>query len=171
MNKFLKIFLIALVVGCVPMAWACDDDDPEHFLSSDFKSSDRTEKVTEKIEETTLVDPSKAKGVADLSYLNNEDSVVENRNKMRLNTASQAIALGQHAVALAVDAEEKDIEPLRKEIEYRDDMLRMLKGIAKLQAQHLQKINAITAMRAKMVELTAMNNIISGDIYTTKKAK
>ena len=52
----------------------------------------------------------------DYNYMNNEDSVLENRNKMRLNAASQAIALGQHAVALATESG-KDVDALRKEIE------------------------------------------------------
>jgi hypothetical protein len=124
----------------------------------------------------TVVDPNRSKGAGDCkdgkscSYLNNEDSAMENRNKLRLNAAAQGIVLGQQAVALATESG-KDVDDLRKEIEYRDDVLRMLKGIAKLQAQHLQKTNAITAMRAKLVELSAIGNIASGSIYTTKSSK
>ena len=176
MNKFLKICLIALIVSWAPMGWACDDDDSD-YPTAEFKVPGRVGDYTEGINDITLVDPSRKKGESsskskkNLGYLNNEDSVIENRNKMRLNAASQAIALGQHAVSLAADAGEKDIEPMRKEIENRDDILRMLKGIAKLQAQHLQKTNAITAMRARLAELSAIDDIISGDIYTTKTSK
>jgi len=175
MNKFLKIGLLALIMGCASMAWACDDDDSD-YPTEEFKPSGLVGDYTEGINGITVVDSSKSKGGTsksgkELDYINNEDSTIENRNKMRLNAASQAIALGQHAVSLAAEAGEKDIEPMRKEIENRDDILRMLKGIAKLQAQHLQKTNAITAMRAKLSELNAIDDIVSGSIYTTKKSK
>jgi len=75
------------------------------------------------------------------------------------------VAVGRRAVALATEAKD-DVEGRSKEVQERDDMLRMLKGIAKLQAQHLQKTSAITAMRAKIMELNAIDDIISGDIYT-----
>ena len=190
MSKFLKIALFALIIGMAPMVLACDGDDdwedypPDSWSSDDpavqtiygeNKNSGKTPKLTKTVKNMTTVDPNKAKGGdcgsgKNCSYLNNEDSAMENRNKLRINSAAQAISLGQHAVALATESGE-DVDKLRIEIENRDDILRMLKGIAKLQAQHLQKTNAITAMRAKLVELSAIDNIASGSIYTTKSSK
>jgi hypothetical protein len=46
----------------------------------------------------------------------------------------------------------------------------MLKDVAALQAQHLQKINEITALRAKLLELNSIESIISGGVATTDKA-
>ena len=187
MNKFLRAVVFALIVGVAPMVWACDGDDdwgdapPASWSSKDpalqkvygdNKDSEKMSRLKTGVRNTTMVDPNKSKGGScgdgkNCSYLNNEDSAMENRNKLRLNAAAQAIALGQHAVALATESGE-DVDALRKEIENRDDILRMLKGLAKLQAQHLQKTNAITAMRAKVAELNAIDNIIAGSIYTTK---
>ena len=194
-NKFLKICLVALIMSTAPVVWACDDDfddtwgdypspgsvpsdDPvAQATYGDNTTSDTLTNITDNISGITTVDTSQPVGGNSGSgasgntyqYVNNVDSVTENRNKLRLNAASQAIALGQRAVSLATESG-NDIEKLRVEIENRDDMLRMLKGIAKLQAQHLQKTNAITAMRAKLVELNAIDNILSGDIYTTKQS-
>ena len=188
MNKFLKATVFALIIGVTPMVCACEgDDDWEDYPPSSWSSDDpavqaiygegdssgKTPTLTTTVRSITTVDPNKSKGAGDCkdgkscSYLNNEDSAMENRNKLRLNAAAQGISLGQHAVALATESG-KDVDALRKEIENRDDVLRMLKGIAKLQAQHLQKTNAITAMRAKLTELSAVDNIASGDIYTTR---
>ena len=186
MTKSFKIFLAALIIGCAPMVWACDADDDwsttpngsfkddvSKKIYGDYTPSETMTNLTDDIRGILTVDSSKSKGGdgsgKEYEYLNNEDSATENRNKMRLNAASQAISLGQHAVSAATTSGE-DVDALRKEIENRDDMLRMLKGIAKLQAQDLQKTNAITAMRAKLTELSALDNIISGSIYTTKKS-
>ena len=75
-------------------------------------------------------------------YINNINSVRENHNKMKLNAVTRSIALGKRAVALALKSGE-DIDALREEIETNNDMIYLLKGIAKLQAQHLQKTNQI----------------------------
>ena len=197
MNKFLKVAACALIIGSIPMAFACDGDDdwddapPKGWSSddpalnsvySDYTASKKMSGLTTGVKDMTTVDPDKEKGKGTndsnttskstggdkkTSYKNNEDSAMENRNKLRLNAAAQAIALGQHAAALATESG-KDVDALRVEIENRDDVLRMLKGVAKLQAQHLQKTNAITAMRAKIAELNAIDNIIAGSIYTTR---
>ena len=195
MSKFLRASLFALIIGIAPMVWACDgdndwDDTPPSGWSSDdpalkkvYGDNEDSKKMSglqTGVKDLTTVDPEKEKGKGtndsktgtektsnSTKYKNNEDSAMENRNKLRLNAAAQAIALGQHAVALATESGE-DVDALRKEIENRDDVLRMLKGVAKLQAQHLQKTNAITAMRAKIAELNAIDNIIGGSIYTTQ---
>ena len=116
---------------------------------------------------TMQVDPTSSTS-SEYDYANNTDSVRDNQNTIKLNAASRAVALGQRAVALATESG-KDVEDLKKEIENRDDVLMMLKGIAKIQAQDLQKINAITAMRAKIMELNAIDNMIANDIYVTSK--
>jgi len=192
MTKYLKILLFALILGVAPMVWACCEDDdwedtPPSDLSDkepstqkiygDYTESDKMKGVTTNICDVCYVDQNKARGQSsdgnassssgnkEQSYLNNVDSVTENRNKLRLNAAVRAIALGQHAVALATVSGD-DVKAMKEEIESRDDILRMLKGIAKLQAQHLQKTNAITAMRAKIAELNAIEYIMAGSVYT-----
>ena len=195
MSKFLRVAVFALVIGVSSMVWACNGDDdwgdaPSESWTTDDpalkkvygenEDSENMSGLKTGVKDMTTVDPEKEKGKGTndsktasgktsnkTSYKNNEDSAMENRNKLRLNAAAQAIALGQHAVALATESG-KDVDALRIEIENRDDILRMLKGIAKLQAQHLQKTNAITAMRAKIAELNAIDNIIGGSIYTTQ---
>ena len=188
MNKIFKMILFVAILGIAPMTWACDDDDgwedypvagsiPDdnkvaNAIYGDNSASEKMTDLTAGVTSITLVDPNQARGgnsQSNKSYLNNVDSAKENRNKMRINAASQAISLGQHAVALALESK-ADIDALQEEIEGRDDVLRMLKGNAKLQAQNLQKTNAITAMRAKLTELSALENIISGDVYTTQKS-
>ena len=194
MTKFLKTFLFTLIICVAPMVLACDGDDDwddvpgdlsgkdstTQKLYGDFTTSDRMKGLTTSIGDTAYVDTNNARGQSsngtttsksgqNQGYLNNLDSVMENRNKLRLNAASRAIALGQHAVALATDSGD-DVNALQAEIETQDDMLRMLKGIAKLQAQTLQKTNAITAMRAKIAELNAIDHVIHGSIYTTQPA-
>ena len=193
MTKYLKILLFALILGAAPMVWACCEDEdwedtPSGDLSDkeastqkiygDYTESDKMKGVKTNICDVCYVDQNKARGKSsdggtssssgdnEQSYLNNLDSTTENRNKLRLNAAVRAIALGQHAVALAT-ASGKDVDEMKEEIESRDDILRMLKGIAKLQAQNLQKTNAITAMRAKIAELNAIESITAGNIYTT----
>jgi hypothetical protein len=96
-------------------------------------------------------------------YVDNINSVRENQAKMKLNAVTRAIALGQRSVALALNSGE-DVDGMRSEIETSNDMINLLKGIAKLQAQHLQKINQITAIRSKLLELNSIDTIISGDI-------
>ncbi|MBQ7413631.1 MAG: hypothetical protein IJV07_05120 [Alphaproteobacteria bacterium] len=102
-------------------------------------------------------------------FQNNINSVRENQNKIQVNAATRAVAMGKRAVALATKSGKEDIDAMGKVIEQNDDVLNMLKGVAKLQAQHLQKTNEITALRAKIVELNSIDNIIAGDVYTTDK--
>lgn len=102
---------------------------------------------------------------ADQTYRNNVNSARENQNKVQMNAATRAVALGERAVALATQGS-KGVEQARKDIENQKDILNMLKQIAKLQAQSLQKTNQITALRVKMVELNAMDSVITGDVIT-----
>ena len=175
MNKLVKFVLIGLMIGGIQSAMAGDKykietDDEGRMSVSSCPGSKSIEELRKTILEIMLVDPKTGKGGSKGSekkyqYLNNIDSVRENQNKIRINAAARSVAVGKRAVALATGATE-DVEGRTKEIQERDDMLRMLKGIAKLQAQHLQKTSAITAMRAKIMELNAIDNIISGDVYT-----
>ena len=192
MTKYLKTLLFTLIVCVAPMVWACDADDdwetiPPADLSGkdtatqktygDYTASDKMNGLVTGIGDVAYTDPNKARGKSSnettaskssgSGYLNNVDSTTENRNKLRINAASRAFALGQHAVALATVSGD-DVDAMQAEIESQDDMLRMLKGIAKLQAQTLQKTNAITAMRAKIAELNAIDSIIHGSVYTTQ---
>ena len=102
---------------------------------------------------------------AEQNYRNNVNSARENQNKIQMNAATRAVALGERAVALATQGS-KGVEQARKDIENQKDILNMLKQIAKLQAQSLQKTNQITALRVKMVELNAMDSVITGDVIT-----
>ena len=176
MNRLLKIAFLGLVIGCVSTAVAKDEDKYKiHYdengsaTVTSCPKSKAFEGLRETIVEIMLVKPDQDIGGSRGSdekykFLNNIDSVRENQNKIRINAGSRAVAVGQRAVALAMEST-KDVEELSQEVKERDDMLRMLKGIAKLQAQHLQKTSAITAMRAKIMELNAIDNIIAGDIY------
>ena len=172
----LQITLWGLVMACVSTAVAGDKyevkyDDNGSATVSGCPGAKAIEELRKTIVEIMLVNPNQQKaggskkGTEDEKYLNNIDSVRENQNKIRINAGSRAVALGKRAVALATESTE-DVEGRSREVKERDDMLRMLKGIAKLQAQHLQKTSAITAMRAKIMELNAIDDIIAGDIYT-----
>ena len=175
MNKLLKITLAGLIIGCVSTAVAgngyeIETDGDGKMSVSGCPGAKAIEDLRKQIVEMMLVNPDQeiggSKGDSEkYKYLNNINSVRENQNKIRINAGSRAVGLGKRAVALATEATE-DVEGRSREIQERDDMLRMLKGIAKLQAQHLQKTNAITAMRAKIMELNAIDNIIAGDVYT-----
>ena len=175
-NILIKLAFMGLILGSVHSALAADDkytieyDEQGRMSISSCPGAQSIEKLRKKIVEMMLVNPQMGKGGSmgsdkQYQYLNNVDSVRENQNKIRINAGSRAVALGQRAVALATESTD-DVEGRTKEVQERDDMLRMLKGIAKLQAQHLQKTSAITAMRAKIMELNAIDNIITGDIYT-----
>ena len=102
------------------------------------------------------------------SYIDNINSVRENQNKIKLNESTRAIALGRRAVSLALESG-KDVDERREAIEQNDEVIKMLKEIAKLQAQHLQKINEITALKAKLLAMNSIENIIAGGISTTDK--
>lgn len=128
-------------------------------------SSAQVEKVRKEIANMMLVTSEVAEGSQSKKYQNNINSVRENQNKIKLNAISRSIALGKRSVALALESG-KDIDALRQEIETSNDMISLLKGIAKLQAQHLQKTNQITALRSKLLELNSIDAIIAGDIYS-----
>ena len=100
-------------------------------------------------------------------YEDNLNSVRENQKKIQLQSASRGIALGKRAVALATQSG-KDVDAVRENIEGSDDIVNMLKGIATLQAQTLQKTNEITSLRAKILELDSIDSIVRGDIVTTE---
>ncbi len=122
------------------------------------------EKVRQEIVKMMLVTSDVGSDTQAKKYINNINSVRENHNKMKLNAVTRSIALGKRAVALALKSGE-DIDALREEIETSNDMIYLLKGIAKLQAQHLQKTNQITALRSKLLELNSIDAIIAGDIH------
>ena len=128
------------------------------------EGSGTVEKVRAEIMKMMLVDPKTVVDSEKKKYQDNINSVRENQDKIKLNAVTRAIALGRRSVALALKSGE-DIDALREEIETSGDMISLLKGIAKLQAQHLQKTNQITAMRSKILELNSIDAIISGDIY------
>jgi len=100
------------------------------------------------------------------NYIDNINSVRENQNKVKLSEATRSIALGRRAVALALESG-KDVDERREAIEQNDEVIKMLKEIAKLQAQHLQKINEITALKAKILAMNSIENIIAGGVSTT----
>ncbi len=100
-------------------------------------------------------------------YIDNINSVRENQNKIKLNEITRSIALGRRAVALALESG-KDVDERRAAIEKNDDVFKMLKEIAKLQAQNLQKINEITALRARLVAMNSIENIIAGGVRTVE---
>ena len=122
------------------------------------------EKVRQEIVKMMLLTSDVGSDTQAKKYINNINSVRENHNKMKLNAVTRSIALGKRAVALALKSGE-DIDALREEIETNNDMIYLLKGIAKLQAQHLQKTNQITALRSKLLELNSIDAIIAGDIH------
>lgn len=130
------------------------------------EGGDQMEALRQEIIRTMYVVSDVAPGAGDQSYLNNINTVRENQNKIKLNEATRAIALGRRAVALAVESG-KDLDQRREAIEQNDDVLKMLKEIAKLQAQHLQKTNEITALKAKLLALNSIENIIAGGVSTT----
>lgn len=130
--------------------------------------SGTVEKVRTEIIKMMMVDPETVVNSAEKKYQDNVNSVRENQDKIKLNAVTRAIALGKRSVALALKSGE-DIDALREEIESSGDMISLLKGVAKLQAQHLQKTNQITAMRSKLLELNAIDTIIAGDIYIDKE--
>ena len=134
-------------------------------LEEGGNSSGQVEKVRKEIANMMLVKSDASEGNQNKKYQNNINSVRENQNKIKLNAVSRSIALGKRSVALALESG-KDIDELRQEIETSNDMISLLKGIAKLQAQHLQKTNQITALRSKLLELNSIDAIIAGDIYS-----
>lgn len=152
-KQLLSIAFIGALAFNVHVAQAADGGNPEALRQEIIKIMLVNPKTTVK------------QGGKD-AYLDNINSVRENQNKIKLNAATRAIALGRRAVALATQSGE-DVNKSREAIESNDDVLNMLKDIAKLQAQHLQKINEITAMRAKMLELNSIESIMAGDVATT----
>ena len=127
-------------------------------------ASGTIEDVRQEIVKILFVSPETVPDSNAKKYQDNINSVRENQNKIKLNAVSRSIALGKRSVALALKSGE-DIDSLRKEIETSNDMIGLLKGIAKLQAQHLQKTNQITTLRSKIAELNAIDAIRAGDIY------
>ena len=130
-------------------------------------ASTQVEGIRKEIMNMMLVTPEVGADGQSKKYLNNINSVRENQNKIKLNAATRSIALGKRSVALALESGE-DIDSLRQEIESSNDMISLLKGIAKLQAQHLQKINQITALRSKLLELNSIDAIVAGDIHVNE---
>ena len=135
---------------------------------ADAGEATSNEELRQEIIKLMLVNPDTIANSNEKAFEDNINSVRENQNKIKLNAMTRAIALGRRAVALGIKSGE-DVDERRKAIETNDDILNMLKDVAALQAQHLQKINEITALRAKLLELNSIESIISGGVATTDK--
>ena len=136
--------------------------------------ADNEQKISALQKEITkimLVQPDTTANTNAQAFEDNVNAVQDNQNKMMLNTASRAVAMGERAIALATLSGEEDLKQMKERIEKSEDMMTLLDGIATLQAQHLQKINAITSLRSKLLELNALNGIMSGDVFTATKDK
>ena len=158
-----------ILIGCLMML-VITEPARAALVSADStqQMNQRNEKVEAlgaEIEKIMLVRDGSGSDEEMMAFQNNINATKANQNKMMLNAASRAIAMGQRAVALATKAGKDDIEEMGKVIEQSDDLMNMLRQIAELESQHLQKINQITSLRGKMVELDALNNIMSGNVY------
>ena len=166
MMRVVKEFLLvlALIVAVVCPGF-CEEAKKQD-------GSGQVEKIREEIVKIMLVkaDTDVAAGAEKNSqFENNVNSVKENRNKMKLSAVTRAIALGQRAVALATQSGTADIDKMTKMIEEKKDVMNTMRAIAKLQAQHLQKHNEITALRAKILELDSIEHIVAGSIYSVEE--
>ena len=94
--------------------------------------------------------------------------LTENQNKIKASAVARSIALGKRAVALGTAASE-DSKNLQEELRKQNNIVDFLRMMAILSAQTMQKTNEITALRAKMVELNAIDTIQSGDVMTVQK--
>ena len=127
---------------------------------------EKVEALQEEIIKIMKVDTDTGANVNAQAFEDNVNAVQDNQNKMMLNTATRAVALGQRAVALATKSGQDDLMLLKDKIEKADDLMIVLDGVAELQAQHLQKINQISSLRGKMLELKALDGLMAGDIFT-----
>lgn len=139
------------------------------LTAEEKKNGKKSKDLTQDIIGMMMITPNEeTKTKGEKAYVNNANSVRENQNKIKVNAASRAIALGKRAVWLGITSGE-EIEKLAKRLEYSDDFLTMFKGIAELQAQHLQKTSQNTALKAKLSELSSIDGIISGNLVTTNE--
>lgn len=128
------------------------------------------DELEDEISKIMYINPETVTNASEKEYQDNLNSVHENRNKIQFNAATRAIALGQRATALSTQSG-KDITTLKTEVEKTDNMLALLKKIAQLEGQSLSKTNEITSMRAKLLELSSIESIISSDVITTQEKK
>lgn len=126
---------------------------------------EKIEALQEEIIKIMKVEPDTAANANAQAFEDNVNAVKDNQNKMMLNTATRAVAMGQRAVALATTSGKDDMILLRDKIEKAEDLMTVLDGIAELQAQHLQKINQISSLRGKMLELKALEGLMTGDVF------
>ena len=159
MKKFLQLAAVSTIAVLSLQAYAGNGEGP---------TEDLRQAIIKMMYVTTDAQPGTSEGK---NYIDNVNSVRENQNKVKLNEATRSIALGRRAVALALESGQ-DVDERREAIEQNDEVIKMLKEIAKLQAQHLQKINEITALKAKILAMNSIDNIIAGGISTMdEKAK
>ena len=170
-KKLLMIAVIGAIALNVHGALAETESSGDTTTSTGSTSAEATsaEELRQEIIKLMLVNPKTKINSNEKKFEDNINSVRENQNKIKLNAVTRSIAVGRRAVALGIKSGE-DVDERRKAIESKDDVLSMLKDIAKLQAQHLQKINEITSLRAKIVELNSIESILSGGVATTDKA-
>jgi len=154
MKKFLQIAAVSSIAILSLQAYAGNGEAP-------------TEELRQSIIKMLYVTTDAKPGTSDeKNYIDNINSVRENQNKVKLSEATRSIAVGRRAVALALESG-KDVDERREAIEQNDEVMKMLKEVAKLQAQHLQKINEITALKAKILAMNSIENIIAGGVSTT----
>ena len=126
---------------------------------------EKVEALQEEIIKIMKVDPNTNTNQNTMAFKDNVNAARDNQNKMMMNAATRAVALGQRAVALATKSGQDDLAMLKDKIEKAENLMSVLDGIAELQAQHLQKINQISSLRGKMLELKAMDGLMAGDIF------
>lgn len=91
------------------------------------------------------------------------NEVRENQNQLQINALSSGIGSGLKSSAL-VGASGEELAERSDKIEMSSDIFNMLKEIAGLSAQSLQKNNAITALKAQLLEMGALDNITAGGV-------
>ena len=133
--------------------------------SGSAAGDEKIEALQEEIIKIMRVEPDTAANANAQAFEDNVNAVKDNQNKMMLNTATRAVAMGQRAVALATTSGKDDMILLKDKIEKAEDLMTVLDGIAELQAQHLQKINQISSLRGKMLELKALEGLMTGDVF------
>lgn len=170
MNKSIYMCFLALGLAITP-AYATEKDPAEKVSLGALATG--PDKHTAAIQ-ADIVDLMLAKkdsvigGTGEATYKDNLNSTRENQNKIKASAVARSIALGKRAVALGTAASE-DSKNLQEELRKQNNIVDFLRMMAVLSAQTMQKTNEITALRAKMVELNAIDTIQSGDVMTVQK--
>ncbi len=128
--------------------------------------SDKVSEVEEGIASLVLAGMKKTTDAAAGVILGTPADVNEvraNQNQLQINALSSGIGNGLKSSAL-VGASGEELAERSDKIEMSSDIFNMLKEIAGLSAQSLQKNNAITAMKAQLLEMGALDNIVSGGV-------